>query len=222
MLINEIYLSCQGEGPDAGLPTVFVRFQGCNQSCSYCDSKYTWDTSGEILTPDEILKRISEFGTGCRRVYLTGGEPLIQSNLGRLPELLVNYSVTIATNGTLTRPVWWKAVTWDIDYKCPSSGVHVFNKSWITSGNKNRVKFVVSDEADLEFISKKVLEFRVPLRHKICPTLIVSPMIPVLTPRDTDFHRVAWFQRVWKFCVDNNLRYSLQMHRLVFGSQRGV
>lgn len=42
MLINEIYKSIQGEGKFIGTPSIFIRLSGCNLSCSWCDTKYTW------------------------------------------------------------------------------------------------------------------------------------------------------------------------------------
>jgi 7-carboxy-7-deazaguanine synthase len=42
LVINEIYLSLQGESTFAGLPCIFVRLTACNLRCSYCDSAYAF------------------------------------------------------------------------------------------------------------------------------------------------------------------------------------
>jgi len=42
LVINEIYLSIQGESTFAGLPCVFVRLTACNLRCSYCDTAYAF------------------------------------------------------------------------------------------------------------------------------------------------------------------------------------
>src|ERR1051325_10272615 len=88
LIINEIYLSLQGESTFAGLPCIFVRLTACNLRCSYCDTAYAF-TEGKrtdlqtIL--DEIEKLAAKYG-GSRLeqklplVELTGGEPLLQRN----------------------------------------------------------------------------------------------------------------------------------------------
>ena len=40
MKINEIFYSIQGEGPSIGQPAIFIRLAGCNQNCTFCDTKY--------------------------------------------------------------------------------------------------------------------------------------------------------------------------------------
>lgn len=57
----------QGEGMVVGQKTMFVRTAGCDYSCSWCDSSFTWDGSGKHLivqmTAEEIwseLKRLGE------------------------------------------------------------------------------------------------------------------------------------------------------------------
>ena len=42
LLVNEIYLSLQGESTFAGLPCIFVRLTACNLRCSYCDTAYAF------------------------------------------------------------------------------------------------------------------------------------------------------------------------------------
>src|SRR6185295_13527506 len=42
LLVNEIYLSLQGESTFAGLPCIFVRLTACNLRCSYCDTSYAF------------------------------------------------------------------------------------------------------------------------------------------------------------------------------------
>ena len=41
----EIFSSIQGEGPDLGAATLFVRFGGCDLRCRWCDSPHTWQPS---------------------------------------------------------------------------------------------------------------------------------------------------------------------------------
>ena len=82
-VVNEIFASVQGEGAQAGLWYVFVRFAGCNLQCSEdgeagfdCDTDFT---SGRRMSPDGIVAEIIEAGgPRVRWVCFTGGEPTLQ------------------------------------------------------------------------------------------------------------------------------------------------
>ena len=76
--INEIFSSLQGEGQNAGVPMLFVRFAGCNLICSFCDTKH--DEPVMELTLRELVMRVEVFRPGrpFRWICLTGGEPLMQ------------------------------------------------------------------------------------------------------------------------------------------------
>ena len=57
LVVNEIYLSLQGESTFAGLPCIFVRLTACNLRCSYCDTAYAF-TEGKKTSVSEILDEI--------------------------------------------------------------------------------------------------------------------------------------------------------------------
>jgi len=59
MLITETFLSIQGEGLQAGLPTYFIRLSGCNLDCSYCDTKYA-HKKGYYESVNELISRIEK------------------------------------------------------------------------------------------------------------------------------------------------------------------
>lgn len=68
--INEIFYSLQGEGCHAGIPSVFVRFSGCNLKCDFCDTDHQ---EGVFMTDEEIASEIKKYP--AEWVILTGGEP---------------------------------------------------------------------------------------------------------------------------------------------------
>ena len=98
LVVNEIYLSVQGESTFAGLPCVFVRLTACNLRCSYCDTAYAFSEGhrreiNEIRA--EVLRLSSAYSTddfpGVGRLPLvefTGGEPLLQTLAPRMMKLL--------------------------------------------------------------------------------------------------------------------------------------
>ena len=59
LVINEIYLSLQGESTFAGLPCIFIRLTACNLRCSYCDTAYAF-TEGKKMPLAEILAKVRE------------------------------------------------------------------------------------------------------------------------------------------------------------------
>src|SRR5262245_18885150 len=92
LVVNEVYLSLQGESTFAGLPCVFVRLTACNLRCSYCDTANAFSEWKNWLLED-VVARIKELArafsdpksetrnTKLPLVELTGGEPLLQPNV---------------------------------------------------------------------------------------------------------------------------------------------
>src|SRR3954466_14265349 len=79
----------QGEGMVVGQKTMFVRTAGCDYSCSWCDSSFTWDGTGKHLIkqmePEEIWAELKELGgEGFSFVTISGGNPALLKNLDGL------------------------------------------------------------------------------------------------------------------------------------------
>ena len=84
---------------------------GCNLTCSWCDTKQTWDAKAYDLraesrhmTAQEIFKEVRAMNV--RLVILTGGEPLLQQHRTAFRDLLrllhgAGISVHVETNGTV-------------------------------------------------------------------------------------------------------------------------
>ena len=118
--VNEIFESIQGEGRFTGVPSVFLRLQGCPVGCPWCDTQHTWPVANEdIITVTQLraknaeapthaymsvagfLNEYSKRGYQARHIVITGGEPAMHDLLPLTTELLAQgWSVQIETSGT--------------------------------------------------------------------------------------------------------------------------
>lgn len=207
--VAEIFHSLQGESTRTGLPTVFVRLTGCPLRCVWCDTAYAF-SGGEPLTIPAILERIAALG--CPTVCVTGGEPLAQPNcLMLLKELCdADYSVSLETSGALDISTVDSRVSRIVDIKAPDSGEAEKNR-WENLNclqPTDELKFVLASRADYEW-AKSVLAGR--RLYEICPVLF-SPVWDALPPA-----RLA----EWILADRLPVRFQLQLHKQLWGSQRG-
>ncbi|AGL16483.1 7-carboxy-7-deazaguanine synthase QueE [Actinoplanes sp. N902-109] len=116
LVVNEVFgPTVQGEGRSMGRRCAFLRLGGCNLSCTWCDTPYTWDwtgvsDSGVAHDPRQelhrrpvadVLAELLAFGTDL--IVISGGEPLgQQERLIPLVRALVEHGkeIEIETNGT--------------------------------------------------------------------------------------------------------------------------
>ena len=100
MRINEIFYSLQGEGHFTGVPSIFIRFAGCNLKCPFCDTQHE---PYEEMSMQDIIDRIKGF-VG-RHVVFTGGEPSLQLTADICRQLKdLGYDIQVETNGTHELP----------------------------------------------------------------------------------------------------------------------
>lgn len=101
LAVQEIFYTLQGEGPQSGRPSVFIRLAGCNLACHFCDTEFESKIENR-LSIDQMVKLVMSF-PHHDLVVLTGGEPLRQ-NVVPLVNLLLREGVgmvQIETAGTL-------------------------------------------------------------------------------------------------------------------------
>jgi organic radical activating enzyme len=118
--LTETFRTLQGEGANAGVVSLFVRFSGCNlwsgdadtrvrdaaRTGSICPVFCDTDFRARIkLTEEDLLARIDTIVAGAHLVVLTGGEPLLQVSAS-LVEALIRRELCVAieTNGTQPLP----------------------------------------------------------------------------------------------------------------------
>lgn len=242
LVINEIYLSLQGESTFAGLPCIFIRLTACNLRCSYCDTAYAF-TEGEKKSLEEIraevrrlAKPFSDSGktqdTRLPLVELTGGEPLLQKNSLPLMKQLCDdgFTVLVETSGALDISQVDPRVHRIMDLKCPSSG-EVERNRWENIPHlkaTDEIKFVLGTQEDYDWARQKIAEHDL---ASICP-LLLSWVHPLSSEQqDKSLKRVPAGQTpltrqqlAEKIIADAlPVRFQVQMHKVIWPpAQRGV
>jgi 7-carboxy-7-deazaguanine synthase len=179
MRITEIFYSIQGEGTRSGLPCVFVRLAACNLRCVWCDTAYAFH-GGTEMNVEEVLREVARYP--CRRVEVTGGEPLLQKEVHPLLRRLADagYTVLLETSGSLDVSEVDPRVIRIMDIKCPGSGESAKNR-WENLGllsPKDEIKFVIRDRADFDWACSVVRERDLAAKHPV----LVSPVHGELDP----------------------------------------
>lgn len=207
--ISEIFHSIQGESTRVGLPTVFVRLSGCPLRCDWCDTEYAF-SGGDPFQISEILERVAHFG--CRHVCVTGGEPMAQKDC---PELLralcdAGYDVSLETSGALDLAGVDGRVSKIMDIKTPGSGEAEKNRweNLALLGPRDEIKIVLASRDDYEW-AKQVLTDR--QLAAICPVLF-APVQGRLEPAQL---------AEWILHDRLPVRFQLQLHKVLWGTERG-
>lgn len=160
--VNEMFgPTIQGEGRHAGRLASFLRLSGCNLSCSWCDTPYTWDWSRFDRSAETHRMGVEEVAEKLEslpgRIVVSGGEPLSQARgLAGLMRLLPSREWDVETNGT--RPLGpteglWSTVTTSpkiIPSARQDAQAHSLSEDVLLVAD---VKFVVADKADLEAVT---------------------------------------------------------------------
>ena len=226
--VVEHFVSINGEGILAGQLALFIRFQGCNLNCSYCDTKWAnqKDTPCEVMTKDELCQLAVE--SQIHNITLTGGEPLLQEEIEYLiAELLERgLHVEIETNGSVRiEPVRNKIIhlltkkdriaelSFTVDYKLISSEMesHMQMENYTFLRKNDTVKFVSGSIEDLKRAEEIIGKYQL---HKKCHVYI-SPVYGAIDAADIVEYMKTHYM--------NGINLQLQLHKFIWDpAERGV
>lgn len=225
MLIAETFTSLQGEGMLAGMPSFFIRTSGCNLRCTWCDTPYTsWDPEGGRRSVADLVAE--SCASGVRHVVITGGEPLLQREIGLLTNALADESfhITIETAGTVAPDVVCDLLsvspkTANSDPEGRWRGRHQRLRSdagplrlLIGRFFDIQLKFVVRDRGDVSEIFR-LLESLPPVdagRVLLMPEGRTPDEVALTSPI------------VAALCLEHGFRYTPRLHLDLFGGRRGA
>jgi organic radical activating enzyme len=215
--VSEVFHSLQGEGPAAGTPAHFVRLQGCDVGCRWCDTKYSWDArGGEALASGALWARARALGSSDLLV-VTGGEPLQHP---RIAELLAEgldrwLRVEVETSGLEPPPLRHPRLHWNVSPKLPSATPRSHDtwrhaRAWSAEPNAT-FKIVVGDPPDPDD-ALRLIE-----AHGLAPARVM------LMPEGMTEERLrARARTLAELCRRHGFRLSPRLHVWLWGARRGT
>jgi 7-carboxy-7-deazaguanine synthase len=243
LVVNEIYLSLQGESTWAGWPCVFVRLTACPLRCSYCDTAYAF-SEGRRMALSAVVAEIHKLAAPFSHppfesrnpklplVELTGGEPLAQKNALPLMKQLCDdgFTVLLETSGALDIAAVDPRVRRILDLKCPGSG-EVERNRWENLAHlraTDEIKFVIGSVEDYEWAKEQMAGRSL---AGICPLLMSwahplapgqqDPSLKKAPPGQTPLSRQALAEKIIADALP--ARFQAQLHKLIWPpEQRGV
>jgi 7-carboxy-7-deazaguanine synthase len=174
----------------------------------WCDTAYAF-YGGREMSVDEIVGAVERLGGGCRLVELTGGEPLLQKEIGTLARALLDrgYTVLCETGGSLDVDRLPREVIKILDVKCPASG-EAHRNLWSNLerlGTRDEIKFVIRDRADYDWALSVIRE-----RALAGRAILFSPVWGEL-----DLKSLA----EWVLADGAPVRIQTQLHKHIWGPE---
>ncbi|HPI20739.1 MAG TPA: radical SAM protein [Candidatus Kapabacteria bacterium] len=224
LFVNEIFYSIQGEGSHIGMPCIFVRMQGCNLRCKWCDTSYAQEimelypisiykekkSFPNLIKLKELIKIIKSYN--CKLICITGGEPLVQNETTFLIKELCNleYTVLVETNGSIPILCIDHRASLIMDLKCPSSGMteHIIysNIDFLTLNDE--IKFVIENQEDYLWAKNLIKEYSLERRVK---EILISPVFSKI-----DLEKLA----EWILTDNLPVRLQVQLHKIIWGPKK--
>ena len=226
MRVSEIFYSLQGEGFLAGTPSVFIRLAGCSLRCKWCDTKYAWHQSaGRHYSIEKIIEEVVRYE--CKFVVITGGEPMMNTQLPELTAALkkLGKHITIETVAVAFMPEMicdLMSISPKLSNSIPDdpelAEIHTDNHLDIAilgeliDHYKYQLKFVIDSPADIPEIKDLIQKLgNVDLdRVMLMPQAATKAQLLEKSPL------------VAELCKSTGYAFSQRLHILLWGNKKGV
>lgn len=245
MPIMEIFgPTIQGEGMVIGRKTMFVRTGGCDYSCAWCDSAFTWngEQKATMMEAQEVFNELERIGgievdehhviRNYNHVTISGGNPaLIREPMGDLIDLLHHEGIKVGleTQGSFYQDWFQKIDDLTISPKPPSS---LMKTDWkkldniienLEEGNINySLKVVIFNDEDFEYAKKVYKRYEEHGREFYVSVGNEDPH----EQGDISQRLLRQLDWLWGKVLNdpeaNNFRPLPQLHTLVWANKRGV
>lgn len=211
LLAEPIFKSLQWEWPNTWLPSIFVRFYGCNLCCKWCDSLYAVNNPESIvkMTVEEIVEKIKELN--CTNIVFTWWEPsLFEKIIAEIQwQLGMLYTYEIETNWSNILKNYYDQV--NISPKLSNSWNKKYDLEIVDSTYMYHYcfKFVAKWKEDFNEIQECIKN------HNIEKWLVY--IMPMWVDNESQDNK-----EVLQFCLDNWYHYCQRMHILLFWNKKWV
>ena len=204
--VAESFLSLQGEGPTTGTPAHFLRLQGCDVGCRWCEA-----------TPlAEVFATLRALGEAPLLV-VTGGEPLAHEGVRELLAAALGLwrRVEVETSGLAPPPMTHARLAYNCSPKLPSA-TDRWEETWANvpafAADPNTVfKLVVGGDPDTEDALRLLSAHALP-RDRV----VLMP--EGLTDAAVRGHALG----LAEVCKREGLRFGSRLHVWLWGARRGV
>lgn len=212
--IIEIFHSIQGEGLRMGVPSVFVRFVGCNLRCPWCDTEYSWNYSLNEK-PKYTLEDVEEVIKAHHPsdVVITGGEPLLhQDQILYLLDHHIGLNFTIETNGSIVpcSKLRYHRLGQDVLWS-------VSPKLYLENWDKNLILFNGLKHVQFKFVITKLDDL-----DKIAHLCVKHPVLVQPDGNRVDYQEACKELAEAVLSRGMNVRILPQFHRICWGYQRNI
>ena len=233
----------QGEGPNCGTVTHFIRFAGCSYRCTWCDTPEAVIPSEivkhrEFMNTHEIILALHKLGPSPW-ITFTGGDPCLQ-DLHELISLIrhsfPNVKIAVETQGAKEASWLSKCDYVVVSPKPPSSGeitdMTTLHKVISRAGaGHTALKVVIFDDNDFKYAKD--------IRARL-PSYPFTLQVGTVRDEDEDFNPSVTVQdnilEAYRVIVEDCLRDEMfkdtkpdhgeirllpQLHTLIWGTERG-
>ncbi len=240
LYLVEHFFSIQGEGRFAGVPSIFLRFGGCNLRCpgfgnfevggrsvAGCDTiravysglyRKTWHPVRELRELEEIIFEYEDRLSYMPDVVITGGEPMVYADhpiFNALLKRLVEggYRVTVESNATIAPSLKERPFYSEITFAMAVK---------LSNSKEPKAKRVVHEAIEVLANETKESFFKFTLDRKLAEGSGAEEIAQIVQRYDNEVYCMPLGSSekeigenapsVADFCLENGYRYSDRLH----------